>query len=97
MSSVSEAAEAWTSLDLPKHNESKQTSNSTKAWLQKKSWKILQWPSQSHDLNPIENLWWDLKVVVPANKPKNITGLEAIAHEEWVKIPQKHCQELVSG
>jgi len=48
-------------------------------------------------LNPIENLWWDLKVVVPANKPKNITGLEAIAHEEWVKIPQKHCQELVSG
>jgi len=49
-------------------------------------------------LNPIENLWWDLKRVVAACKPKNITELEAIAHEEWAKIPQKRCQKLmVSG
>lgn len=40
-------------------SEPKQTFNSTKAWLQKKSWKILQWPSQSPYLNPTENLWWD--------------------------------------
>jgi len=46
-------------------------------------------------LNPIENLWWDLKKVVAARKPENITELEAIAHEEWVKIPQKLCQKLV--
>jgi len=45
---------------------------------------------QSLDLNPIGNLWWDLKKAVAAHKPKNITGLEA-------KIPQKRCQKLVSG
>jgi len=45
----------------------------------------------------MENLWCNLKKVVAAHKPKNITELEAIAHEEWAKIPQKHCQKLVSG
>jgi len=74
----------------PKH-----CSNSTNTLLQKKSWKILQWPSLSPDLIPIENIWWDLKKVVAAHKPKNITKLEAIAHEEWDKIPQKRCQNLV--
>lgn len=34
----------------------------------------------------IENLWWDLKVVVVC-KPKNIIELEATAHGEWSKIP----------
>jgi len=47
-------------------------------------------------LNLIENLWWDLKEVA-ACKLKNITELEAISHEEWTKIPQKHSQKLVSG
>jgi len=65
--------------------------------VQKKSWKILQWSSQSLDLNPIENLLWDLKATVAAHTPKNISELEAIAHEEWTKIPQKRCQKQVSG
>jgi len=34
-----------------------------------------------------------LKAAVAAHKPKNI--LEANAHEEWTKIPQKRCQKLV--
>ncbi|KAF7646787.1 hypothetical protein LDENG_00182360 [Lucifuga dentata] len=64
---------------------------------EKKSWKILEWPSQSPVLNPIENLWWDLKKAAAARKPKNINELEAIAREEWAKIPQERCQKLVSG
>ena len=76
----------------PKH-----TSKSTKAWFQKRSWKILEWPSQSPDLKPIENLWWELKKAVASRKPKNISELEAFAHEEWAKIPQEHSQKLVYG
>lgn len=37
-------------------------------------------------VNPMENLRWDLKKVVAVCKPKNISELEAIAHEEWAKI-----------
>uniref|UniRef100_A0A8C5PAV5 Tc1-like transposase DDE domain-containing protein n=1 Tax=Leptobrachium leishanense TaxID=445787 RepID=A0A8C5PAV5_9ANUR len=67
------------------------------AWLQIKGWNILEWPSQSPDLNPIENLWWDLKKAVAVRKPKNVTELEAFAHDEWAKIPVDRCKTLVSS
>lgn len=58
---------------------------------------ILEWPSQSPNLRPIGGLWWDLKKAAAARKPKNINEWEAIANEEWAKIPQERCQELMCG
>ena len=49
----------------------------------------MQWPSQSPDLNPIKNLWAELKRSVDKHKPKNVKDLERIYQEELVQNPSK--------
>ncbi len=78
-------------------NDPKHTAKATKECLKKKHIKVLEWPSQSPDLNPIENLWRELKVRVAKYQPRNLNDLERICKEEWDKILPEMCANLVAN
>uniref|UniRef100_A0A8C4TG33 Tc1-like transposase DDE domain-containing protein n=1 Tax=Erpetoichthys calabaricus TaxID=27687 RepID=A0A8C4TG33_ERPCA len=78
-------------------NDPKHTAKITKEWLHNNSVTVLEWPSQSPDLNPIEHLCRDLKMAVHQRLPSNLTELERICKEEWQRIPRSRCEKLVAS
>ncbi len=57
--------------------------------------KVLEWPSQSTDLNLIEMLWHDLKQSIHDQKPSNVAELKQLC-KEWAKIPPQRCERLIA-
>uniref|UniRef100_A0A673YPH3 Tc1-like transposase DDE domain-containing protein n=1 Tax=Salmo trutta TaxID=8032 RepID=A0A673YPH3_SALTR len=84
-------------LATQQDNNPKHTAKTTQEWLQDKSLNVLEWPSQSPDLNPIEHLWTDLKIAVQRRSPSNLAELERICREEWEKLPKYRCAKLVAS
>ncbi len=78
-------------------NDPKHTAKITKEWLHNNSVTVLEWPSQSPDLNPIERLWRDLKMAFHQRLPSNLTEMERICKEEWQRIPKSRCEKLVAS
>ena len=59
--------------------------------------KVIDWPSMSPDLNPIEHLWGILKRKVEVCKVSNMCQLRDIVMEERKRIPVATCEALVNS
>ena len=65
------------------------------SYLSEQDFEIMDWPLQSPDLNPIENLWKTLGVKVMERNPTNTEDLCEKLQEEGSKIGIEDCQELI--
>ena len=63
-------------------NDPKHTSKVVAKWLTDNKVMVLEWPSQSPDLNLVEHLWAELKKCVRSRRPTNLTQLHQLCQEE---------------
>ncbi len=77
------------------HNHPKHTAKMTTALLLKG--KVMEWPSMSPDLNPIEHMWGILKRKVEKHHMSNIQQLCDVIMEEWKRMPETTCAALVNS
>ncbi len=73
------------------------TAKSTKSWLNDHGVGVLDWPANSPDLNPIENLWSIVKRKMRNKRPKNADELKATVKETWASIPPQQCHKLITS
>jgi transposase len=61
--------------------------------------RVLKWPSQSPDLNPIEHLWRHLKRQLAAyeTEPTSIDELWERVEAEWEEVPAQMCINLIKS
>ncbi len=85
----------WSSCIFQHDNDPKHTSKATVGFLKKNRVKVIQWPSMSPDLNPIEHLWGILKRQVEHHSPSSIQSLKEVILEEWKKMDLAKCRQLV--
>ncbi len=67
------------------------TANATKSWFNDHGVTVLDWPENSPDLNPIENLW-----KMRDTRPNNADDLKAAIKATWASITPEQCHRLIA-
>ena len=78
-------------------NDPKHTAKKTKQFLEDNNVSVIDWPSCSPDLNPIENVWKILKERVRKCKSKNANEFIENIMNEWNNFESKILKSLINS
>ncbi len=92
---------AWYDIEEEKmifmqDNDPKHTAKKVQEYLKDQEYKVMSWPAQSPDLNPIENCWSFLKSRVYSHS-KQASGMHELwerVEEEWEAISKEYITKL---
>lgn len=82
---------------LQDDNDPKHRSKLVTNWKKENNIKYIDWPSNSPDLNPIENIWALLKHKIKKIYVKNITELKETILKCWNEIDDSHIQNTINS
>lgn len=81
-------------------NDPKHTAVSVSSYLKQQPYQVLDWPAQSPDLNPIENIWSRLNYKLFHNydrPPRGMNELWERIQEQWNKISKEECRNVINS
>ena len=85
----------WT---FQQDNYPKHASKLIKQWFEINQIKIIEWPAQSPDLNPIENLWHQVELSLKHKGSfKNSDELYKAIETTWNEVTQEKIDKLIES
>ena len=82
---------------LVEDGDPKHRSNFCKNWKAQHGIQVLEWPPQSPDCNPIENVWALLKARLARQKFASLDDLIKGIQREWARLPIEYAQNLAES
>ncbi len=73
------------------------TAKVTKSWFNDHGVTVLDWPGNSPDLNPIENIWGIVKRKMRDTRPNNADDLKAAIKATWTSFTPEQCHRLIAS
>ncbi|KAF3691488.1 Transposable element Tcb2 transposase [Channa argus] len=91
------ADQLYGDADLIFQQEPKHNAKSTSTWFKDHGIPVLDWPANSPDLNPIENLWGIVKRKMRYARPNNAEELKTTIRATWALITPEQCHRLIDS
>ena len=78
-------------------NDPKHKSKLVQKWLQTSGIDVMDWPSYLPDLNPIENLWADVKRRAEMDNSQDVESLRNALQKAWDETDKRLIKKLIES